>query len=95
MRYGKGDYVFAQWFRLSTQLVLLGIEAQMVIAQRTLKLARGGSPAQIELWRMTAEKMLAGTEAMAQMASGASVHRVVRGYRRKVQANSRRLSRGA
>ncbi len=42
---------------------------------------------------MVTEKMLAVAEAAATMATGGSAHTVVRGYRKKVRANTKRLKR--
>ncbi len=80
------------WFRLASDTVLLAMEAQTVIGLRLGQIAIGrGSPAENQL--MVTEKMLAFTEAAATMAMGGSAHTVVKGYRRKVRANTRRLKR--
>jgi hypothetical protein len=42
---------------------------------------------------MVTEKITAFTEAAAVLATGGSAHKIVKGYRRKVRANSKRLSR--
>ena len=42
---------------------------------------------------MVTEKMLALAEAAVTVATGGSAHKVVKGYRKKVQANTRRLKR--
>ena len=42
---------------------------------------------------MVSEKMLAFAEAATTMAMGGSAHMVVKAYRRKVRANTRRLKR--
>jgi hypothetical protein len=72
-------------------LTMLALEAQQVIWLRTLKLAAGGSSARTEASRMVSEKVVAGMRASAQIASGASPDRVIKGYRSKTRANLRRL----
>jgi len=42
---------------------------------------------------MVTEKMAALNEAAATLVAGGTAHKVVRGYRRKVRANIRRLQR--
>jgi hypothetical protein len=42
---------------------------------------------------MVTEKVTAFAEAAATLATGGSAHKVVRGYRRKVRANVKRLKR--
>lgn len=74
-------------------LTLLGMEAQRVIWLRMVKLAAGGPKAKREAQRMVWEKMFAGANAAAQMALGANADKIVRGYRKKVRANRRRLSK--
>jgi hypothetical protein len=80
------------WFRLSIETTMLGLEAQSVMWTRMAQIALGqGSPA--ENLRMVTEKMAAFGEAATILASGGTAHRVVRGYRRKVRANIKRLGR--
>ncbi len=86
--------MFGPWWQLGIDTALLGLEAQAVIGLRLTKLAAGGAAAQAEAQRMVSEKILAAGEAAMQIASGASTGAVVAGYRRKVRANHRRLSRG-
>jgi hypothetical protein len=82
--------MFGPWLELAADTALLAIEAQSVIAMRLAQIAMGrGTPAEAQL--MVTEKMLAFSEAVALVAAGASTHRVVRGYRRKVRANAKRL----
>lgn len=87
--------MFASWWKLGYDTTLLAFEAQSVIALRMATLAAGGSAAQAEAQRMVSEKVFAAGEAAMQLATGASHGAVVAGYRRKVRANHRRLSRGA
>lgn len=71
---------------------MLGFEAQSVIWTRMTDIAMGrGSPA--ENLRMVTEKMAAFGEAAAIIATGGTAHKVVKGYRRKVRANIKRLRR--
>jgi len=77
----------------STDAALAGFETQRVIALRMLKLAAGGPAAEKEAQRMVSEKVIALTEAAAMLATGGSAHQVLRGYRSKIRANERRLTR--
>lgn len=71
---------------------MLGLEAQSVMFTRMTQIALGrGSPA--ENLRMVTEKVAAFGEAASILASGGTAHRVVKGYRRKVRANIKRLGR--
>jgi uncharacterized protein (DUF1501 family) len=81
-------------FALGTDLAMLGIEAQMVIGQRMAMLMTGGPKAQAEAQRMVAEKIVAAGDAAMTLAMGGTPRKVVRGYRRKVGANHRRLGKG-
>jgi hypothetical protein len=84
--------MFVPWLRLASDATLLAMEAQTVIGIRLGQIAMGrGTPAEAQL--MVTEKVLALAEAAATIASGGSAHKVVTGYRKKVQANSRRLRR--
>jgi hypothetical protein len=79
----------------------LGAEAWMVVGLRMMKLAAGGPLAAREAQRMVTEKAAAAIE--AQVRSGAALMRgaspqsagrtAMTGYRRRVKANRRRLSR--
>jgi hypothetical protein len=80
------------WLRLASDTTLLAIEAQTVIGLRLGQIATGrGTPAETQL--MVTEKVLALAEAAATVATGGSAHKIVRGYRKKVKANAKRLSR--
>ncbi len=81
--------MFRSWYNLS----LLAAESQRVIWLRTMKLAAGGPAAAQEASLMIAEKLTAATTAAGRLALGASPDSVVAGYRKKVRANARRLSR--
>jgi len=81
--------MFKLWYDLS----MLGVEAQQVIWLRSMKIAMGGRAGEREARRMVAEKVAAAGEAGFQLAAGRSMNAVVKGYRKKVHANRRRLSR--
>ena len=74
-------------------MTMLAFEAQQVIALRIVRLALGGpTVAARETRRMVSEKAVAAVETGLHLAAGGSPHKVVRHYRRKVQANRDRLS---
>ncbi|MDN3574856.1 hypothetical protein [Methylobacterium longum] len=79
---------------MSTDLAMLGVEAQMVIGQRIAMLMVGGPKARAEAQRMVTEKVLAAGSAAMTLAKGGGPHKVVRSYRTKVRANHRRLTKG-
>jgi len=70
----------------------LAVEAQQVMALRAAKLAAGGTAAQAEAARMVSEKVFACMEASTLLAFGRSPRKVVRRYRTRVRANTRRLT---
>jgi hypothetical protein len=80
---------FRYWLNLS----LLAFESQVVIGLRLMKLAAGGSAAHAEARRMVTEKVVAAQRAGLQTLSGSRPTTVVRGYRKKVRSNRRRLTR--
>jgi len=77
------------WFDVS----MLGFEAQQVVWQRTMKIALGGRAGEREAVRMVSEKLTAAREASFDLAMGKGPNSLVSGYRKKVRANRRRLSR--
>ena len=77
------------WF----DLVMLAAESQQAIALRLIRLAAGGPRARREATRMVSEKVEAAGKAARDLMMGGSTEKVVRGYRRKVRANVRRLSK--
>ena len=83
----------ASWWDLSTSIAMAGLEAQRVVALRLKKLAVGGLSAQTEAQLMLSEKIAAGAEAMATLASGGSASSVVKRYRTIIRANEKRLNR--
>jgi hypothetical protein len=84
--------MFVPFLKLASDTTLLAMEAQAVIGMRLTQIALGrGTPAETQL--MVTEKMLAFAEAAATLAAGGSAHKVVKGYRKKVRANVKRLRR--
>lgn len=72
----------------------LAAESAAVISLRLMKLALGGPGAAREARRMVDEKVRAAGAATATLMTGGSAAEVVAGYRKRVSANRRRLSRG-
>lgn len=85
--------MFGSWWKLGMDATLLAMESQQVIGLRLALLATGDRAAQVEAQRMVSEKIMAANEAALLLATGGSTARVVAGYRRKVRANARRLSK--
>jgi hypothetical protein len=93
--------VINPWLTLGAKAMALGMDAQSVIALRTLRLAAGGARAQAEATRMIAEKFAAlseaQTKAMVAVMTGRKSHvvanRAMAVVHKKVRANKRRLSR--
>jgi hypothetical protein len=85
--------MFGTWWKLGMDATMLALESQQVIGMRLMMLSAGGSAAQVEAQRMVSEKFMAAGEAALLVATGGSTAGVVAGYRRKVRANARRLSR--
>jgi len=80
-------------FKLFYELSMLGMEAQQAIWLRSMKLMAGGRGTRGEAELMVTEKIEAAQSAALKLASGKAPIGVVRGYRRKVRANVRRLSK--
>ncbi len=76
-----------------SNLAMLALESQQVILLRMSKIAAGGTGAGRELQLMTAEKFTAAAHEGARLMLGASSDSVVKGYRKRVRANLRRLSK--
>jgi len=74
-------------------LLMLAIESNGVIGLRLMKLMHGGRRARREAEQMVTEKIHAALEAGASMMTGATGDQIVRGYRRRVAANAKRLGR--
>lgn len=81
------------WMKLALTSAQAWQEAQIVMGLRALRLAQGGALAQAEATRMFAEKGAALAQAAMTVATGGSAHKVVQGYRSRVRANRRRLTR--
>jgi hypothetical protein len=89
------------WFTLSRDTLMLGIEAQSVIGLRLMKAAMGGEAAHWEATLMVAEKAKAIVDVQMMLARSAlsgqahlGANRALALYRRRVQANQRRLGKG-
>ena len=77
------------------ELSMLALESQQVMWLRAMKLSAGGIAGDREAKLMVSEKLAAAQQAAAKSMLGAAPIGIVRGYRRKVRANVRRLSRSA
>ncbi|MFE1600234.1 hypothetical protein [Methylobacterium sp. ID0610] len=82
--------MIAPWVRLTLETARLAAEAGEVVALRLALMARGGRAAETEARRMVTEKI----EAAAEAARAGNGLRAVKGYRRRVRANARRLRKG-
>jgi hypothetical protein len=89
------------WLSLAADSVRLSIESQDVIALRLIKAAFGGFDAGEEVMRMVMEKSQAAwdtncliTQSLIAGEGHLAPARAVSLYRRRVQANQRRLSKG-
>lgn len=80
-------------FKLFVEMSMLALEAQQAIWLRSLKIAGGGHAGEREAKLMVKEKVSAAQRAVLQAAAGAGPVGITRGYRRKIRANVRRLSR--
>jgi len=85
--------MLAAWMKLAFTSAQAWQEAQVVMSLRAMRLARGGALAQAEATRMVTEKSAALVEAAMTVATGGSAEKIVRGYRTRVRANRRRLTR--
>ena len=82
--------MYPVFWKLATDTAMLAIESQAVIAMRLTSVALGrGTHAESTL--MWTEKAAAFVEAAAVIAGGGTSAKVVRGYRKHVRANARRL----
>jgi len=75
------------------QFSMLAFEAQQAMWLRAIKLSLGGAAGDREARLMVSEKVAAAQQATVNLMFGAAPTTIVRGYRRKVRANVRRLSR--
>jgi hypothetical protein len=85
--------MLAAWMKLAFTSAQAWQEAQIVMSLRAMRLARGGALAQSEATRMVTEKSAALVDAAMTVATWGSAEKVVRGYRSRVRANQRRLTR--
>ena len=74
-------------------LMMLALEANGVVAQRMMKLMRGGRRARSEAKLMVSEKVDAAYDAAARLMAGASGEEIVHRYRQHVAANAKRLAK--
>jgi hypothetical protein len=74
-------------------LMMLAVEANGVVAQRMIKLIRGGRSARREAKLMVSEKIVAAFEAASRLMAGASGDEIVHRYRQHVAANAKRLGK--
>jgi hypothetical protein len=84
-----GGKVLGAWL----DLTMLAAESPRVIWLRTIEIGTGGKKAHKEARLMVTEKVAAGLHEGWRLMTGASAQSVVKRYRKKVQANARRLSR--
>jgi polyhydroxyalkanoate synthesis regulator protein len=80
-------------FKLFMEMSMLTFEAQQAIWLRSMKIAAGGPAAKRETNLMVKEKFTAAQTAVLKAATGTGPVAIARGYRRKVRANVRRLSK--
>jgi hypothetical protein len=73
-------------------LMMLALEANDVVALRTLKLMWGGTGALHEAELMVREKIDAALEATVSLMAGASGNEIVHRYRQHVAGNAKRLA---
>jgi hypothetical protein len=71
--------------------VIIAYKAPLVAGKRLLKFAKGGASAPIEATRMVTEKAELASISAASFVRGRSIAGIVKRYRRKVEANDRRL----
>ncbi len=74
-------------------LMMLAVEANWVVAQRMMKLMRGGRSARREAKLMVSEKINAAFQATARLMAGASGDEIIHRYRQHVAANAKRLGK--
>jgi len=79
--------------KLFLEMSMLALESQQAIWLRSMKIAAGGSAGEREAKLMVKEKVVAAQTAVIKAATGTGPVGIARGYRRKVRANVRRLSK--
>ena len=80
-------------FKAWSNLAMLALESQQVMALRLMKVAAGGPAAAAEIQLMTVEKLEALAHESGRVLLGASHASVVERYRKRVRSNRRRLTR--
>jgi hypothetical protein len=92
--------IYGNWFGLTVDSWRLAAESQTVIALRMMALSTGDAAAAKEAQLMVTEKLLAASEVQGRMffdtltgSAHQAPRRAIAHYRRKVRANSRRLSK--
>jgi hypothetical protein len=70
---------------------IIAYKSPIVVGKRLLKFAKGRPSAPIEATRMVAEKAELASISLAAFVGGRSLSGIVKRYRRKVEANARRL----
>jgi hypothetical protein len=93
--------MFGNWLSLANRTAQLSMEAQGVIALRLMRIAGGGAAAQSEIQMMFSEKATAMGQAQLAMTQGfmtnadqaVTARKVLSIYKKRVHANSVRLSR--
>ncbi len=87
----RTDQIFRLLIQIFRLLMMLGIEANHVIALRLMKLMldRKGSSREAQL--MISEQIEAALKAGASTLAGASSEEIIHQYRRRVAANKKRL----
>ncbi len=71
--------------------IVIAYKAPIVISKRLLKFAKGDASAPIEATKMVVEKVELAAISATSLARGNSLASVVKKYRKKVEANARRL----
>ena len=79
--------------KLFLEMSMLAFESQQAIWLRSMKIAAGGSAGAREAKLMVKEKVVAAQTAAIKAAMGTGPVGIARGYRCKVRANVRRLSK--
>lgn len=88
------------WLGIGLDAWRLGLEASAVIGLRSLRIAQGGASGRAEAKRMVSEKVAAAADLQVRALTGglgatpaSASARTIAHYRRKVNANRRRLTK--
>jgi hypothetical protein len=71
--------------------VVIAYKSPIVAGKRLVKFVRGGPPAVAEATRMVTEKAEIASISAASFVRGRSLRGIIKRYRRKVEADARRL----